>query len=135
MVAVTGSARGSGEVVAFGEPFPVHPGLVFLVLIGGDLVGARLLRVGVAARAGLGHARGVNRRRRVLDRANIVHAVAIDAGGDHGIPGAQTLSVNAGLVELELIHAFAGSVLAHVVRAAMAGGAEFWDRGARGLTL
>src|ERR1039457_2795220 len=135
MVAVTGSARGSGEVVAFGEPFPVHAGLVFLVLIGRDLVGRHLLRVGMAARAGLGDAQRIHWRRGILDRADVVHAVAIDAGGDGGIAGGETFSMDAGLVEFELIYALAGGVLAHVIRAAMAGGAELRNRGARRLTL
>src|ERR1039458_4861276 len=38
-------------------------------------------------------------------------------------------------VQLELVHAFARGVLAHVVRAAVAGGAEFRNGGARGLSL
>src|SRR5450759_1476242 len=135
VVAVTGGATGGGEIAAFGERFPVDAGFVFLKLIGGDLVGCHLLRVGVAARAGLANAQGVDRRRAVLDRADIVYAVATDAGGDGGIAGGEALSVNAGLVELELIHTFAGGVLAHVVGAAMAVGTEFLDGCARGLTL
>src|ERR1035438_6754916 len=57
------------------------------------------------------------------------------AGGDNGIAGGEAFSVDAGLVELELVHAFAGGVLTHVVRAAVASGAEFRNGGARGLTL
>src|ERR1035437_724116 len=135
VIAVTGGATGGGEIAAFGERFPVDAGFVFLKLIGGDLVGRHLRGVGVAARAGLADAQGVDRRRAVLDRADIVHAVAIDAGGDGGIAGGETFSVDAGLVELELVDAFARGVLAHVVGAAVAGSAKFWDGGARGLTL
>jgi hypothetical protein len=113
----------------------VDAGFVFLKLIGGDLVGRHLLGVGVAARAGLANVQRMDRRRAVLDRADIVHAVAIDAGGDGGIAGGEAFAVDAGLVELELIHAFARGVLAHVVGAAMAGGTEFRDGGAGGLTL
>jgi hypothetical protein len=61
--------------------------------------------------------------------------VAIDAGGDGGIAAGQAFPVDAGLVELELIHAFAGGVFAHVVRVAVAGGAEFRNGGARRLAL
>jgi hypothetical protein len=60
--------------------------------------------------------------------------VAIDAGGDGGIAGGEALSVDAGLVKFELIHALLGGVLAHIVRAAMASGAEFRNGGACGLT-
>ena len=63
VVAVTGGATGSGEIAALGERLPVDAGLVFLELIGGDLVGRHLLRVGVAVRAGLGDAQRMDRRR------------------------------------------------------------------------
>ena len=46
--------------------------------------------------------------------------MAIDAGGDVGVAGGQAFSVDAGLVEFELIDAFAGGELAHVVRTAVA---------------
>src|ERR1019366_8006011 len=135
VVAVTGSASGGGKIAAFGEPFPVDAGFVFLELVGGDLVRRHLLRVGMAVRAGLGDAQRMDRRRRILDGADVVHAVAIDAGGDGGVAGGETFSVDAGLVELELVHAFARGVLAHIVRAAVAGGAELRNGGARGLSL
>ena len=60
----------------------------------------------------------------VLDRADVVHAVAIDAGGDGLVARGEALAVDAGLVLLELIDAFARVVAAHEVRIAVAAGAE-----------
>src|SRR5207248_1552622 len=77
----------------------------------------------------------IHRRRTVLDRPYIVHAVAIDARGDGGIASCEAFPVDAGLIEFELIDAFAGGVLAHVIWAAVAGGTEFRNVGARGLAL
>jgi hypothetical protein len=56
----------------------------------------------------------------ILDRADIVHAVAIHAVGDLGIAGGQALAVDAGAVESELIYALLGRVAVHELGVSMA---------------
>jgi len=51
----------------------------------------------------------IHRGHAVLYRADVVDAVAIDAGGHVAIAGRQPLAVNAGLVKLVLIDAFEGA--------------------------
>ena len=75
----------------------------------------------------------MNRRHTILHSADIVDAVAVDAGSHLGIAGSQTLTVDAGLIQLELVDPLARRVLAHVVRIAVAARAELGNGGARRL--
>src|SRR5690242_6952180 len=103
MVPMTGSAGGRGEIAALGNGLPVNAGPVVGELVGFDLVLGHVLRIGVAPGAGLGQPQRMNGRQRIPNEADIVHAVAVDAGSHSIVPTSQTLAVNAGLVLGELI--------------------------------
>ena len=70
----------------------------------------------------------INRGHAVFDGADIVNAVAIDAGGDVLIPGSEAFAVDAGLVKLELIDALLRAEAAHEVRIAVTFRAELRNR-------
>ncbi len=135
MVAVARRATGRGKIAPLGHGFPMHAGAVLLKLVGGDFVGGHLLLVGVAARAGFGDVQRMDRGHAVLDRADVVDAVAVDAGGHVGIAGRQALAVNAGLVKLVLIDAFRRREFAHDVGIGVAARAEFRNGGSRRLAF
>ena len=69
----------------------MHALAVLGELVGGDLVLRHVGRVGVAAGAGLGQAQRMDGREGVLDGADVVHAVAVDAGGAASSPSAMRL--------------------------------------------
>ena len=52
----------------------------------------------MAVGAGFGDVGGIHRRLGVLDGADVVDAMAVDAGGDGGVAGFQALAVDAGQV-------------------------------------
>src|SRR3954454_14412271 len=92
-----------------------------------------MLAAGGTSAAGLRQPHGVGRRLRVLGLADIVHAVAIDAGGDGFIAGRQLLAMHAGLVLSELIDALLRPELVYQCRVAVATGAELRDSRTRRL--
>src|ERR1035437_8356420 len=124
VISMTGGAGGRAEVAADHHGVVMDAGGVVGKLIGGDAVGLHERRVGVAARTGLGHVDGVDRRAGIDGRADIVDAVAIDADGDLGITGGEALAVHAGVVLVELVGAQAGVVGAQVARVGVATAAQ-----------
>src|SRR3954465_3260063 len=118
MVSVARSATGGREMAPLRHRLPMDAGAVLFKLVGRYLVGGHSLCVGMAPRARLGHAQRMDRRLAVLHRANVVDAVAIDAGGNVVVAARQAFPMDAGLVQLELVYALAWRILAHVVGSA-----------------
>src|SRR5471030_2747801 len=131
---MAGSAGRSGKV-ARGQRSPVHAGPVLSELSGLDLILGHVLRAGMAPRARFRKVQRVYRRLGVLHRADVMHAVAIDAGGHGVVARSQAFAVHAGLILGELIDPLLRPELAHRFGVAVAGGAELGNRGARDVAL
>src|ERR1035441_3246218 len=119
VIAVAGSAIRGRQIAANLERIPMHARAVIVELIGGDAILRHLLAVGMTARPGFGQTQRMHGRQRVFYRANIVDAVAVDAGGHGVIASSQPFAVDAGLVELKLVHPLLRPELPHEVRTAM----------------
>ena len=128
VIPVTRRALGSREVAPLCQGTPVDAGEVLLELIRRDTVFRHPLGVGMAAPAGVRNVQRINRGHAVFDGADIVNAVAINAGGDVLIPGSEAFAVDAGLVKLELIDALLRAEAAHEVRIAVTFRAELRNR-------
>src|ERR1019366_5885489 len=84
---------------------------------------------------GIGDVQRIHRGHAVLHRADVVDAVAVDAGGHVGIAGRQALAVDAGLVKLVLIDALRRREFPHDVGLGVAARAEFRNGGSRRFAL
>src|ERR1035438_1064351 len=109
----------SREIAAYLERIPMHAVPVLVELIGGDSVLRHLLAIGVAVGAGLGQAERINRRRRIFYRADIVNTVTVDAGCHVLVARGQPLAMDAGLIQLVLIHALLRPGFSHEGRSAV----------------
>src|SRR5579885_2100432 len=79
MIAVTRGARRSAQIAANDQGVVVDAGVVLRELVRGNRVALHVLGVGMAARAGLGNVEGIDGGLGVVDRAQIVNAVATAA--------------------------------------------------------
>src|SRR5579883_2976431 len=114
--------------IALLQRCPMDAGLVVLKLIGRDLVLRHVLGVGVTPAARFWKTHFRHRRLSIFDCADIVDAVAIDTGRDVLVTGRESLAVDAGLVELELIDALLWAKSPHEFGFAVAIGAKLGDR-------
>src|SRR5690349_12680124 len=134
VVAVAGGAGGRAEIAANDQRFVVNAGLILGKLIGGNPIRFHVVRIGVAARAGLGDVQRIHGGLNIADGAEVVDAVAIDADGDFGVALRQKLAVHAGDVLAELIGAQRWVVFAHERGVGMAASAERGNLAARDLS-
>ena len=77
----------------------------------------------MAMRAGFRNVQRVYRSERIADRADVVDAVTIDAGGGRRVSGLHSVTMHAREVLGVLVHAFARVELAHELGVAVTAGA------------
>ena len=115
-------ARWGAQVASNRQCLMMDSRSVLGILAGRNFVVLHVSRVGMTTGAGFRNVYGMDLGTRVIGRPNTVHAMAIDAYGDFGVPLGQTLPVHAGSVLAELIGAQRWIELSHVgpVRVALA---------------
>src|SRR5581483_2585282 len=124
MVTMARRAVWRRQVAALGQRLPMHAGAVLRELLGIDLVRRHVGGIRMAPSAGFREAQGVYRRQCVFYFADVVYAMAIDAGGHEHISGCQPLAVDAGLVLGQLIDALLWFEAMHQACIAMAARAQ-----------
>src|SRR5208283_5016223 len=95
MVSVAG-ATGWRRRVTLREHLGMDAPLVASGLVGGNSVGFHVDGVGVAVSAGCSHVGRIDGRTRVRGGKNVVHTMAVDAGGHLAVALLQSLPVHAG---------------------------------------
>src|SRR5262249_2436890 len=122
MVTVTGSAARGRKIPSSLQCFPMHALPIIFKLRGRNFVFRHVSCVCVTSRAGLRKVQGMDWRAGVLDFSDVMHTVAIDAGGSRGIAGGDAHSVNTRLVLVELVDSLLRPELVYQARIAMAAG-------------
>lgn len=127
VVAMTTTARRSGEITLFGQHLVMDASLILLQLIGGNLVVFHVARVTMAPAARLGHLDRIGPGRLILDGTDGVHVMTTDADGNLLVSLEELLPVDAGQVLLHLVCPNGRIEFPHVAGIAVALPAELWD--------
>ena len=113
MVSMTGGTGWRTQIAPHRQRVVVHARAVLCELIRGNGVSLHVSRVGVAARAGVGHVDRVHGGTGIAGRPEIVDAMTIRAYGNLRVSSREALAVHAGVVLVQLVCAQAGVVLPH----------------------
>src|SRR5437016_3438717 len=121
MIAVTVIARRRRKILFVVKSFRVNAGPVFRILVARDSERPHIVRARMTLGASVGNIRGINRRQRIVNSADAVHAVATYAGRNACLAFfLKQLAVYARVIFALLIHAQAGIESLHQVCVAMA---------------
>ena len=125
MISVTSRARRRAQISTNRHRFMVHAPVVLGILVRGDAISLHVFGVGVTARTGLRNIQWANLGTRVARRAQVVHAMAVDANRNLGISLQQPLAVHAGLILGQLVGTQRRVIYAHERAVGVAMAAEF----------